>query len=307
MKSKTEIDNTIAQTDIQYKFDFKKYIPISDLDQKWGFVINDLGRTKIPENSSYPPKGHPGTHMFSWESGRILTEYHFILITEGKGIFESRSAGVKNIQAGDGIMLFPGDWHRYRPLKETGWTENWVGFSGPIAENIMQDLFFDKENPVIKNCAGMLIVNLFKSLFQLIDEEQFGYQRIASGVCIQLLAEICNIQKNAETSFLSSSLISKAKYLMQKKINETIDFHVFCKNNRISYSKFRADFKHQTGFAPLQYFIHLKVEKAKYLLKNSDMKAKEIAFMMGFKSENYFGRIFKIKTGFSPQQFRKKG
>lgn len=307
MISNTEIDKKLTQIDIANKFEFNKYIPISELDQKWGFVINDLGRSKIPENSDYPTKGHPGTHTFSWETGRILNGYHFILITEGNGVFESKSAGTININSGDGFMLFPGEWHRYRPQKEIGWTENWIGFSGHIAESIMQEFFFNKEQPVIQNCANMLVVNLVTSLFQLIDEEPFGHQRTASGICIQLIAEICNIQKGSESSRLSSSLISKAKYLMHKKIDEAIDFHLFCKNNRISYSKFRADFKHQTGFAPLQYFLHLKTEKAKDLLKNTDLKAKEIAFKLGFQSEHYFGRIFRIKTGFTPHQFRKIG
>ena len=62
--------------------------------------------------------------MFSYESGRILDEYHFVLITEGKGIFESKSAGIKNVNTGDGFLLFPGEWHRYKPIKQSGWTEN---------------------------------------------------------------------------------------------------------------------------------------------------------------------------------------
>jgi len=163
MKSNTEIDKKVAQIDIGIKNGFKKYLPISDLDQKWGFIINDLGLSKISENSVYPPGGHPGTHMFSWETGRILDGYHLILIMEGKGVLESKSAGKININTGDGFILFPGEWHRYRPLKETGWTENWVGFSGSVAESIMQNIFFSKEQPVVHNCANMLVVNLFKS------------------------------------------------------------------------------------------------------------------------------------------------
>lgn len=289
------------------QFEFKKYLPISDMDYKWGFVVNDVGYSEIPKNSYYPPKGHPGTYMFSWETGRTLNGYHFVLITEGDGFFESQSSEATTINAGDGFILFPNEWHRYKPLKECGWTESWIGFSGHFTESIMQEYFFKKEQPVIRNCANMLVQNLMKSLFQLTREEPLGYQRTASGVCIQLMAELCNIQKAAETPGLSTSLISKAKYLMNKKIDEHIDFHLFCKNHGISYSKFRADFKYQTGFAPLQYFLHLKIEKAKDLLQNTDLKAKEIAFQLGFQSENYFGRIFKIKTGSSPHQFRKKG
>jgi AraC-like DNA-binding protein len=299
-----EIDKNIPLFDITFKTSFKRYLPVSDLDLQWGFIINDLGHNLIQKNSDYPTKGHPGTHMFSWETGRILNEYHFVLITEGKGIFESKSAGQKKIIAGDGFILFPGEWHRYKPLKETGWTEIWIGFSGQIADTVINASFFCKDQPVIQKCANMLVLNLIKSLFQLVSGEPFGYQRTASGVCLQLLAEVCNIQKGSEVNKQANSLISKAKYLMHKKIDEDIDFHTFCKNHSVSYSKFRANFKNQTGFAPLQYFLLMKIEKAKNLLNNTDLSAKQIAFKLGFKSDHYFGRLFKSRVGLTPQVFR---
>ena len=146
-------DKSIAHFDNQANSVFKKYLPISELDYRWGFTVNDVGHTKIGMDSDYPLRGHPGTHMFSWETGRILEEYHFVLITEGKGIFESETAGTKNISSGDGFLLFPGEWHRYKPAKETGWTENWVGFSGQIPDIIMQDVFFSRKQNIIPNCS----------------------------------------------------------------------------------------------------------------------------------------------------------
>ena len=305
MKLNTESDIFIPQFDNEIRPVFKKYLPISEIDRSWGFNINDIGYSVIPKNAHYPSVGHPGTHMFSWETGRTLNEFHFVLISEGEGIFESKSAGEVHINKGDGFLLFPGEWHRYKPVKETGWTENWIGFSGPIANIVMNENLFSKTNPIIQKCGNMLVQNLFKSLVQLIAEEPFGFQRTASGVCIQLIAELCNIQKGAALSEQVNSLISMAKHLMHKKIDEEIDFHVFCQNHGISYSKFRTDFKHQTGFAPLQYFLLMKIEKAKDQLKSTDFKAKQIAYNLGFKSDHYFGRIFKMKTGSTPQEFRK--
>lgn len=307
MKLNTESDIFIPQIDNANQPAFKKYLPISHIDRSWGFNINDIGHVVIPRNSYYPSKGHPGTHMFSWETGRILNEFHFVLITDGRGVFESKSAGVKNVDKGDGFLLYPGEWHRYKPVKETGWTENWIGFSGQIADVITNEHFFTKENPIIHKCGNMLVLNLFKSLKQLISEEPFGFQRTASGVCLQLIAELCNIQKGAVLSEQANSVISKAKHLMHKKIDEEIDFHTFSKNHGVSYSKFRSDFKHRTGFAPLQYFLLMKIEKAKDLLKSTELKAKQIAYNLGFKSDHYFGRIFKMKTGLTPQEFRTKG
>lgn len=306
MKLNAESDIFIPQFDNEICPVFKKYLPISEIDRSWGFNINDIGHTVIPKNSYYPSKGHPGTHMFSWETGRILNEFHFVLITDGAGIFESISAGEQNIDKGDGFLLFPGEWHRYKPVKETGWTENWFGFSGQIADIVMSENFFNKEHPVIHKCGNMLIMDLFKSLTQLTSEEPFGFQRTASGVCLQLIAELCNIQKGSVLSKQANSLISMAKHLIHKKIDEEIDFHTFSINHGISYSKFRSDFKRQTGFAPLQYFLLMKIEKAKDQLKSTNLKVKQIAYKLGFKSDHYFGRIFKMKTGLTPQEFREK-
>jgi len=298
-----ETDKNIAQNDFT-KSNFKKYLIISELDNKWGFIVNDTGYTIYPKNSDYPAKGHPGSHMFSWKTGRILNEFHLVLISKGQGIFESKSAGKRKINEGDAFLLFPGEWHRYKPEKKTGWTEHWVGFTGEIANLMMKDYFFKKENPVANKYNNQLVTKLFHVLHQLIQEEPFGFQRIASGICIQLMAEFCNTQIGS--GLKNESPISRAKYIMNEKIDEEIDFKVLAANLRISYSKFRSDFKRQTGLPPLQYFLLLKIEKAKSLLLSTNISSKQIAYDLGFESDFYFCRLFKMKTGITLQQFRIK-
>ncbi len=283
---------------------FKKYLVISDSDRKWGFIINNTGKTVIKKNANYPSKGHPGAYLFSWEKGRILNEFHFVLISEGEGVFESSSMPPTAIKGGDGFLIFPGEWHRYKPLKKTGWTEYWVGFTGEIPDLIMKEHFFQKEQAVIPKCGNQVVLNLFKSLFQLIEEEPFGFQRIASGVCLQMIAEICNAKHGASLNSQKVSVISRAKYVMHEKIDSNIDFERLADNLGISYSKFRADFKKQTGLSPLQYFLLLKIEKAKNLLLTSTENSRQIAFTLGFESDYYFCRLFKSKTGLTPKQFR---
>lgn len=303
MHLNTETDKIIAQNDIS-KSNFNKYLIISELDKKWGFIINDTGCTVYPKNSEYPAKGHPRSHMFSWKSGRVLNEYHFVLISNGTGIFESKSAGKRKINEGDAFLLFPGEWHRYKPLKYTGWTEHWVGFSGEMADLLMKDFFFKKENPVVPNFNNQLVSKLFQTLYHLIQEEPYGFQRTASGICIQLMAEVCNTQLGL--GLKHESPISHAKHVMNAKIDDQIDFHILAKNLGISYSKFRSDFKRLTGLPPLQYFLLLKIEKAKNLLINTDSSSKQIAYELGFESDFYFCRLFKKKIGISPQKFRMK-
>jgi AraC-like DNA-binding protein len=284
----------------------KKYIPTSEIDLKWGFAVKDIGRNVIKKGAEYPSKGHPGAYMFSWESGRILDEFHFVLITDGLGVFESKTAGSTRINDGDGFLLFPGEWHRYKPIKEEGWTEKWIGFSGRIPELVINDIFFSKKDPVIRNCANVHVNNRFDILFQLIEKEPFGFQRLASGVCLQLLAELFQAKQNIKEADNQNTLFLKAKNLIHTEINGQINFYKMAEKFDMSYSKFRRDFKNHTGMAPLQYQLLLKIEKSKELLVKTDLKAKEIAFQMGFESDYYFSRIFKQKVGMTPVQFRLK-
>jgi len=64
-------------------------------------------------------------------------------------------------------------------------------------------------------------------------------------------------------------------------------------------------FKRYTGLSPAQYFLQLKLNKAKDLLLNTSMSIKEISVITGFESQYYFSRFFKKRIGMSPIQQRK--
>ena len=283
---------------------YRKYLITSKKDKLWGFYVNNLGRNVIEKNSTYPSKDHPDQYIFTWDKGRILDEFHLVLITKGEGVFESKTTGKVNVSDGDVFLLFPGVWHRYKPKKNMGWTERWVGFSGTLANQILSNGFFNINEPIISKCNKASVLNHFNSLFKLFDEEPYGYQRLASGICFQLMAELYNIKSGGSNIENLNSMISRAKRIMYKHINTSLDLPTVASNLGVSYSKFRLDFKKQTGVSPLQYYLLLKIEKSKELLLNSDKPQKEIAFELGFESLHYFNRLFKKKTKVTPKQFR---
>jgi AraC-like DNA-binding protein len=286
------------------KNSYKKYLIISKNETNWGFYINNLGRNVIEKHTSYPSKNHPDNYAFTWEKGRALDEFHLVLITKGEGFFESEATGKIKIYDGDVFLLYPGMWHRYKPKKSTGWTERWVGFSGNIANQFLSNGFFEPNTPIISKCNQSTVLNHFNSLFKLFDEETFGFQRLASGICIQLMAELINIKNAGNNIKKLNSIVSRAKKEMYKNINGTINLPKIASDLGVSYSKFRVDFRNQTGISPLQYHLLLKIEKSKELLLNSNKTQKEIAYELGFESHFYFSRLFKSKTALTPKQYR---
>ena len=60
------------------------------------------------------------------------------------------------------------------------------------------------------------------------------------------------------------------------------------------------------GMSISQYVFSLRIRAAKKLLKESTLPLSEIAKRTGFSDENYFGKIFKRKTGVTPTGYRKQ-
>ncbi|WP_164779679.1 helix-turn-helix domain-containing protein [Paenibacillus kobensis] len=64
-------------------------------------------------------------------------------------------------------------------------------------------------------------------------------------------------------------------------------------------------FKQATGYTPYQYFLHLRIEKAKELLKRKEFVLSEVALQLGFANQSHFHRHFKRATGLTPREYEK--
>ncbi len=64
-------------------------------------------------------------------------------------------------------------------------------------------------------------------------------------------------------------------------------------------------FKTETGEFFTDYLNKVRIDKAKELLLNTNLKASDISVKVGFVNNNYFYTIFKKYTGINPGDFRK--
>ncbi|WP_455501367.1 helix-turn-helix domain-containing protein [Gemmiger sp.] len=63
-------------------------------------------------------------------------------------------------------------------------------------------------------------------------------------------------------------------------------------------------FKEETGLSVTDYAKFAKIERAKVLLKSTDMTVQDIAASLAFNTRNYFSRIFQEVTGQTPMEYR---
>lgn len=286
---------------------YYKYLPVSEEDEKWGLSVLNTGCTRIAPDTAYPYSTHPSHHYFNYEKGRVLQEYQVIYITNGAGTFESKTGGKQTVTEGSVILLFPGERHRYKPNKKTGWDEFWVGFNGPVAHNLFTRKFFTAANPILPVGYHEPLLNLFLEIIDKTKEEKAGYQPLIAGAVLHLLGYIhAEAQQDKFEGQDIDAIVNKARLLFRSHIDQNISPVDVANELQISYSRFRKIFKEYTGLAPGQFQIQLKIHKAKELLLDPSKSIKEIAYELNFESNFYFSKLFKEKTGITPVQFRNK-
>ncbi len=72
----------------------------------------------------------------------------------------------------------------------------------------------------------------------------------------------------------------------------------------MSLSQFKINFKKYTGYAPWDYIMRKRIDRAKELLTMNDQSITEIAFELGFSSSQHFSAAFKKYTGCTPSGYK---
>jgi len=74
----------------------------------------------------------------------------------------------------------------------------------------------------------------------------------------------------------------------------------------VSEAHFSRSFKDAFGVPPHRYLLTRRIERAKALLRDTDLPITEIAFQTGWNSLGTFGRVFRDITGESPSAVRER-
>jgi AraC-like DNA-binding protein len=102
----------------------------------------------------------------------------------------------------------------------------------------------------------------------------------------------------------AKDLINETIIYMQSELHRQLTVEDMALKHGLSSSYFSSLFRKATGMPPLDYFIHLKLQKACLLLYSSDIKIKKVAEEIGYDDPYYFSRLFKKYMKVSPDQYK---
>ena len=103
---------------------------------------------------------------------------------------------------------------------------------------------------------------------------------------------------------LTPARLRKVTELMQAKIEEEITLQELAQCAGLSTAHFSETFRKSTGESPHQFVQRQRVERAKEMLREAEMRVLDVAVACGFKTQQHFARVFRRVCGASPTEYR---
>lgn len=120
-----------------------------------------------------------------------------------------------------------------------------------------------------------------------------------------ILSNVCE-QISLKNQLKTKHSVQKAINYIREHCQEEISLTSVAEYVRLNPTYFSRFFKEETGCSFVDYLKKLRIEKAKELLKTSNLKIYEICEALGYQSVQYFSTLFKNMVGVTPQEYREK-
>lgn len=224
--------------------------------------------------------------------GHIWNEFHWV--TKGAGTYNIEGKNI-TLSEGSGIFMRSNFKRSYKSADaETPFSTSWVAFTGG---DELLDLYDIADYKVFKFPSS--IQKRYDDILSVCESGGSEAQRAAS--CYYFIVELLESINRQERNI--PMLIEK---YLNNNYNKNITINDVADEIRMSkYSLYRYLKKNNLESIANQ-LKHIRILKAKDLLKTTNHPANDIGNFCGFESPSYFGKVFKEEAGMTPLEYREK-
>lgn len=190
-----------------------------------------------------------------------------------------------------------------------------------IINQYLETIF--KSNEVFSVVASYLVMDVIVAVSKLIEElgsniksvipeilsrsfisntvrNKESFEREISAV----LKKIINWRNTRTQGRYGDAILKAKKYIDENYLNPDICLQSVSEQVCFSPNHFSTVFSQECGTTFIEYLTSVRIEHAKKLLTNTQMRSSDIAYEVGFSDPHYFSFIFKKTTGVSPREYR---
>jgi AraC-like DNA-binding protein len=266
----------------------------------------------VDAGQSYPKPGHPADYDFSWSRGRILTDTALVFIGKGEGRFETRAGGFA-WRRGQAVLLPPGLWHRYRPIRDIGWTEFWLTISGEMSGRLWQQW----EGRMAIQPLAVGDPADFGRNFERFLRGIMTYGRGTSGSSIRqpltwvaaglaLLGGFVEEHLEESAPPVSDDIAERARRYIWNHSHRPLGVPQIAAATGVTRRTLERHFALAVGRTLRQELERVRVERARKLLEETSRPIKEIGYLCGFREPRALIRACHRWMGTVPGRLRAK-
>ena len=195
--------------------------------------------------------------------------------------------------------------HLFHPILLTGHYRSIfeTKYFNPILKNQSIEVIILKEDTE-SGKAFLKILHTLTGLYQA-ENKEFQIRNLLSEAWSVLAQEIT--AQRQKRMFQTPSHHERTKDILSyihQQYQEKTTIADIAASVGVSAKECIRSFKNTFHQTPMDYLIHYRIEQAKRLLAETDEPVTNIAFMTGFHSSAYFGKIFKKNLNVTPKEFR---
>ena len=236
--------------------------------------------------------------------------FHLHVVRSGKGIL--RIAGEeRQIREGQMFILKDGEEAYYRSDEEEPWSYCWVTYNGSDARRITEEIGF-REGIYILD-TSIPAEGFFETVrrMHLRPEMNRINELYQKGIMIEYLAmameagghgaEADEKRRHRPTEEYMERAASFIHYNYRTiEVKDLVRFIGF------SRGYLTTAFKRVYGISVQEYLLRVRMQKAKELLKATELQIQEIGARVGYEDQLNFSRIFRKYEGISPSEYRRR-
>ncbi|GKX29402.1 hypothetical protein SH1V18_18820 [Vallitalea longa] len=243
------------------------------------------------------------------------SSYEFHFVADGMSVVKMDTYEF-TVNKGEFYITKPGEYHEQINVNGNRYVE--YSMNCKISLNSEHDI---EEAMIYKylnddKCQGYNdsndIINLFEKVLSYAYYEKIGYyNQIQLIILLIIISSVQVMSKNMDYDYEVPHKHKKDDYRFSQitqYIHDNIGNKIITKNIAdyiyLSEKQVNRIIKKKTNLSTKQYINKIKLNKAKDLLKNTDLLIKEISEKLGFSSEYYFSQFFKREEGYPPGMFR---
>jgi AraC-like DNA-binding protein len=256
----------------------------------------------LPTDAGFYPRAQG--HNCTRERG--CPEAVFIYCARGAGWCEI--AGHRHEVNKDQLLVIPaGTPHAYGAGKKEPWTIHWFHAVGSNIPFYLEKLEVTVDKPVVRLGGDVQLFSLFEDVLEGLEH---GSTLTHLTYAAHSLSHLMGLLLQHKDEFWRGGeadikdRITRSIDFMKEHLREPLRIATLAAVVNLSRSHYTTLFRRVTGYAPLMYLNHLRMQKAVQLLNTTNLSIKVISEQLGFSEQFYFSRAFSKLHGHSPSEHR---